>query len=95
MRFVVLDVWDVHWGWGSVEFFEGEELRMMLFNFREAGFISKDELMLHVCCPRSRVVVVSENAALPRLTIKRNDKKYDLYYLCNVAGGPSLCVCKL
>jgi hypothetical protein len=43
--------------------FEGEELKMMLFNFREAGLIPKAELMYRVCCPRSRVAVVSENDA--------------------------------
>jgi hypothetical protein len=44
-RFAILDVRDVYWGGGLRNLFEGEELKMMLFNFREAGLIPKAEPM--------------------------------------------------
>jgi hypothetical protein len=43
--FDVIDVRYVYWGGDLQNLFEGEELKMMLFNFRKAGLIPKAEPM--------------------------------------------------
>jgi hypothetical protein len=42
------------------------------------------------------LAVVSKNAALPRLAIKREGRQNAICtYSCGVVGDPSLCVCNL
>jgi hypothetical protein len=44
-RVTCVDIWVVHRRRRLLDLFEGEELRLMLFNFWETGLIPKEELM--------------------------------------------------